>query len=127
MEEGEVLGRLVDARCDQNGIASLGGQTGLHGEVKDDIGNDPIHPRSRTQKLLLGSPLLFKFILLPVVQPLGLCVEPLVDLLRCANPLVDVSGFIDQVEHDVVLDRFAKLVGVDVASEHLEACRLVFL
>ena len=65
--------------------------------------------------------------LLPVVQPLGLGVEPGVDLLLRAQPLVDVARLVDQVEHHLILHRLAELVGVDVAAEDFEAGLLVLL
>ena len=68
-----------------------------------------------------------QLVLLPVVQPLGLGVEPRVDLVLGAEPLVDVPRLVDEVEHHLVLDRLAELVGVDVAAEHFQAGLLVLL
>ena len=38
-----------------------------------------------------------------------------------AKPLVDVSCLIEEIEHHLVLHPLTELVGVDVASEHLQA------
>ena len=64
------------------------------------------------------TPLLFELALLPVVQPLGLGLEPGVDLVFRPETLVNVARLIDEVQHDAVLDALAELVGVDVATEH---------
>ena len=48
--------------------------------------------------------LLLQLVLLPVVQPLGLGLEPGVDLVLGAEALVDVPRLVDEVEHDLVLD-----------------------
>ena len=65
--------------------------------------------------------LLLQLVLLPVVQALGLGLEPRIDLVLGAQALVDVPRLIDQVEHHPVFDAFAELVGVDVAAEDLQA------
>ena len=43
LEQGEILARLVDARCDQDGVAAFAGQTGLHAEIEDDVAHHPLH------------------------------------------------------------------------------------
>ena len=53
--------------------------------------------------------------------------EPGVNLLRRAQFLRNVARFIDEIEHHLVLDRLAELVGVDVAAEDFEAGLLVLL
>ena len=61
-----------------------------------------------------------QLIFLPVVQPLGLGLEPGIDLVFGAKALVDVPRLIDQVQYYLVLDALAELVGVDVAAEHFQ-------
>ncbi len=63
---------------------------------------------------------------MPVVESLGFGVEPGVDFGFGAEGLVDVTGFVDQVEDDVVFDGFAEFVGVDVFAEDFEAGLGVF-
>ncbi len=127
LEQLEILAGLVDAGRHQHGVAALAGQSRLDAEIEDDVADDALHARSRTEHVLHRAPLLFQFVLLPVVQPLGLGLEPCVDLVLRAKPLVDVAGLVDQVEHDLVLDRLAELVGVDVAAKDLQAGLLVLL
>ena len=79
------------------------------------------------EHVLHRAPLLLQLVLLPVVQPLGLGLEPGIDLVLRAEPLVDVPRLIDEVEHHLVLDALAELVGVDVAAEDFQAGLLVLL
>jgi len=72
-------------------------------------------------------PGLLQLVLLPVVQALGLGLEPLVDLFGGTQLLVDIPSLIDQIQHDLVLHRFAELVGVDVAAKYFQAGLLVLL
>ena len=69
----------------------------------------------------------FSSALLRSVMPLVLSFEPLVDLLRRGQVLVDVARLVAQIEHDAVLDGLIELVGVDEAAERLDAGRLVGL
>ena len=73
------------------------------------------------EHVLHRAPLLSQLLLLPVVQALGLGLEPGVDLVLRPEALVDVARLVDQVEHHPVLDAFAELVGVDVAAEDFQA------
>ena len=79
------------------------------------------------EHLLHRAPLLLQLVLLPVVQALGLGLEPGVDLVLGAEPLVDVPRLVDEVEHHLVLHRLAEFVGVDVAAEDFQAGLLVLL
>ena len=121
LEQREILARLVDARRHQDGVAALAGQARLHAEIEDDVADHPIHARAGAEHVLHRAPLLLQLVLLPVVQALGLGLEPGVDLVLGAEPLVDVARLVDEVEHHLVLDRLAELVGVDVAAEDFQA------
>ena len=44
-----------------------------------------------------------------------------------SQTLVDVARFIDEVEHNPVLDRLAELVGMNTTAEDIQAGRLVLL
>ena len=123
----KYLARLVDAGRHQDGVAALAGQARLHAEVENDVADHPIHARARAEHVLHRAPLLLQLVLLPVVQPLGFGLEPGVDLVLRAEPLVDVARLVDQIEHHLVLHRLAELVGVDVAAEHFQAGLLVLL
>ena len=68
-----------------------------------------------------------KFIFLPVIEPPGLCLKPCIDLFLGTKLLVDVTCFIDQVEHHFVIYSFAELVGVDVAAKNFQAGLPIFL
>ena len=127
LEQREILARLVDAGGHQDGVAALAGQARLDAEVEDDVAHHPLHARAGAEHVLHRAPLLLQLVLLPVVQPLGLGLEPGVDLVLRAEALVDVPRLIDQVEHHPVLHAFAELVGVDVAAEDLQAGLLVLL
>ena len=62
-----------------------------------------------------------------IVQPLGLHLEPLIDLGLRGHVLVDIARLIAQVEHDAVCHRLIEFIGVDVGAEHFEAGLLVGL
>ena len=49
----------------------------------------------------------------------------MVDLRRRAQRLIDVARLVNKIEHHAVFDRFAELVGVDVAAKDPQARRLV--
>ena len=76
LEQREILASLVDAGCHQHGVAAFAGQARLDAEIENDVAHHPLHAGAGTQHLLHRAPLLFQFILLPVVQPLGLRLEP---------------------------------------------------
>ena len=120
LEQREVLAGLVDAGGHENGVAALAGKTRFDAEVEDDVVHHPVHARPGAEHFLHRAPLILQLVLLPVVQPPGLGVEPGVDLVFGAKALVDVPRLIDQVEHDLVLDALAELVGVDVAAEYFQ-------
>ena len=73
-----------------------------------------------------GAPLFSECGFLPVVEGFGFGIEPGIDFALGAEGLVDVSGFVDKVKDDFILDGFAEFVGVDVASEDFEASGFVF-
>ena len=121
LEQREILARLVDARRHQDGVAAFAGKARLHAEVEDDVAHHPLHARLRAEHVLHRAPLLLQLVLLPVVQALGLGLEPRIDLVLRAKALVDVPRLIDQIEHHLVFHGLAELVGVDVAAEDLQA------
>ena len=127
LEQREVLAGLVDAGGHENGVAALAGKTRFDAEVEDDVVHHAIHARLGAEHFLHRAPSLFQLVLLPVVQPPGLGLEPGVDLVVRAKVLVDVPRLIDQVEHYLVLDALAELVGVDVAAEHFQTGPRVLL
>ena len=71
--------------------------------------------------------MLFQLFFLPVVQRLGFCVKPLVDLVLRAQLLVNVAGLVHQVQHHAIFHGFAEFVGVDVAAKYFQAGGFVFL
>ena len=73
------------------------------------------------EHLLHRAPALLELGLGEVGQPLGLGLEPLVDLLLRGDALVDVARLVAQVEHHAVPHGLVELVGVDVAAEDLDA------
>ena len=121
LKQREILARLIDAGRHQDRVAAFAGQPRLYAEIEDDVADHPVHAGARTEHVLHRAPLLLQLVLLPVVQPLGLGVEPGVDLVLGAEPLVDVARLIDEIEDHLVLDRLAEFVGVDVAAEHFQA------
>ena len=62
-----------------------------------------------------------------VGQPLRLQFEPLVNLRRGREALVNLPRLVTQVQHHAVPHRLVKFVGVDVAPENLDALLLVRL
>ena len=60
-----------------------------------------------------------------IVQPLCLCLEPLVDPLLRRDILIDVAGLVAQIQYHTVLDRLIILVGVYICAEDLDAFLLV--
>src|SRR5438094_8414423 len=60
-------------------------------------------------------------------NPLVLALEPRVDLVFRAEPLVDVARLVNKVENDSVLHAFAELVGANVPAESFQAGLLVLL
>ncbi|MNC37642.1 hypothetical protein D3C75_862130 [compost metagenome] len=62
-----------------------------------------------------------------VIQALGFGLKPLIYFFLRGDVLVNVAGLVAQIEHDAILNRFIKLVGVDVAAKHLDALLLVRL
>ena len=81
LEQREVFARLVDAGRYQDGIAPFAGQAGFGAEVKNNVGHHPVHTGLGAEHVLHRAPLLFQLLLLPVVQPFGLGVKPLVNLV----------------------------------------------
>ena len=93
LEQREILARLVDARRHQDGVAAFAGKARLHAEVEDDVAHHAIHAGLGTEHVLHRAPLLLQLVLLPVVQALGLGLEPRIDLVlgaqvagRCPAP-----------------------------------------
>jgi len=122
----EAAGR-VDAARYENGVAvpALQPVPGLHVEL--DVSDYLVQPVTSGQRLLYGAPALLELGLGEVGQPLGLQLEPLVDLrLRC-DVLVDVARLVAQVQHHTVAHRLVVLVGMDVGAEGLDAAALVGL
>ena len=120
-EQVVELARLVDAGADQHRVAAPVHQAGLGFHVEQDVVDDLLGSRLAGDDLLHRAPALLEFGLAEVGHALGLDVKPLVDLLRAGQVLVDVAGFVAQIEHHAVRDRFVELVGVDEGAEGLDA------
>src|SRR5262249_26146232 len=103
------------------------GQARLDAEVEDHVADYSLHARAGAEHLLHRAPVLFELVLLPVVQSPGLGFEPGINPVLGVQALVNVPRLIDQVEHYLVLHRFAEFVGVDVATKDFQASRFVFL
>ena len=98
---------------------------GLH--VEQDVVDDLPGAWLGADDLLHRAPALLQLGAGQVGHALGLGLEPLVDLLRRGQVLVDVARLVAQVEDDAVLDGLVELVGVDEAAEGLDARGLVGL
>jgi hypothetical protein len=85
--------------------------------VHQDVGLDLLKPRLARQDLLHGAPALLELGLGEGGEPLGLGLEPLIDLGRRGDALVDVARLVAQVEDHAVLHGLVELVGVDVAPK----------
>ena len=80
------------------------------------------------QDPLQGAPTLLQRRLAIGCQPLRLGLEPGVDLVRGADPLVDVARLVAQVQHHAVLHGLVEPVGLaDIGAENLERGPLVGL
>ena len=121
LEQLVILAGLIDAGSDQNGVAPLARQPRLATEIEDDVAHHPVHPRFGAEHLLQGAPMIFQLGLLPVVQSPGLGLKPGVDLLRRAEPLVDIPRLVDQVQYHPVCHALTEFVGVNVAAEDFPA------
>ena len=85
---------LADARSDgghQDRVAALARKARLHAEVEDDVARYPIYAGLRAEYLLHRAPVLLQFVLLPVVKPPGLRLEPGVDLVLGSEALVSTA------------------------------------
>lgn len=98
---------------------------GVH--IEEDVVGDAFEARLAGQHPLHGAPLLLELGLGEVGEALGLGLEPLVDLVLGSEALVDVAGFVAQVQHHLLAHGLVEAVGVDVAPEHLDAFPLVGL
>ena len=81
LEQLEVLARLVDARRHEDRVAPLVGEARLHAEVEHDVLHHALHARAGAEHVLHRAPLLAQGGLLPLVQALGLGIEPRIDLV----------------------------------------------
>jgi hypothetical protein len=126
LDQGDVGARLGDAGGHQEGGAACPGQARLDAEVEDDVVHHPLHARAGAEPVLHRAPGRLPLVLLPVVPPRGLGLEPGVDPVFGAEALVDVARFIDEIEHDAVLDALAELGGVHEAAADLQAGHPVF-
>ena len=80
LEQGEILARFVYASGHKDGVAAFVRKTGLHAEIENDIGNHLVHAGFGTEHLLHRAPLGFQFLLLPIIESLGFCIEPRINL-----------------------------------------------
>ena len=94
---------------------------GLHAEIEDDVAYHTVHTGFGAENVLHRSPFLFQLVLLPVVEGLGLGLKPGVDLGLGPQALVDIPSLVNQVKYDPVFNALAELVGVDIATEDLQA------
>ncbi len=121
------LARLKDAARHQHGVAVAVHQARAGGHVQQDVGDDDRKPILTGQHPLHGSPLLLELRAGQVIQPLGLGLEPLVDLVAVGQRLVDVARLIAQIQHHALAHGLIEFVGVDVAAKDLDAFLLVRL
>ena len=121
------LAGLVDARADEHGVAATVHEPRPRLHVQQDVVDDLPGPRLGADDLLHGAPALLELGPRQVGHALGPGGEPLVDLGRRRQLLVDGARLVAQVEHHAVLDGLVELVGVDEAAEGLDARRLVGL
>lgn len=112
---------------DEHGVAAPVHQTGLGLHVEQDVVDDLLGPWLGGDDLLHGAPTLFELGLGQVGHALGFDLEPCVDLRGAGELLVDVAGFVAQVEYDAVGDGLVELVGVDERAECLDAGGLIGL
>ena len=119
--------RFVDAARHQHRIAVTTAQSVAGRHVHLDVGNNLIQPGLAGEHLPHRAPALLELRLGKIGQPLRLGLEPLIDLGLRGDALIDVPGFIAQVEHHLVLHRLVESVSVDVAPENLDAPLLVSL
>ena len=120
----EAAGR-VDAVRHEHGVAApaLQAVTRLH--IDQDVVHDLLNPVPRARDLPHGAPLLPELRPGQVAEPLGLEIEPLIDLRLRRDVLVDVTRLVAQVQNHLVVHRLIVLVGVDVRAEDLDTALLV--
>ena len=117
----EEAARRVHAVRDQHGVAPPALQPVLRLHVDEDVVHDLVDPVPRTRDLPHRAPASAELSLSQVAEPLGLEIEPLVDLGLRGQMLVDVPRLVTQVQNDPVAYRLVVLVGVDVGTEGLYA------
>ena len=125
-EDLEELAGLGDRTRHQHCVAHPGVQAGFHLHIHDDVVGDLLQPVTARQHALECAPALLQRGLCDRGQPLGLGLEPRVDLARGTDPLVDIAGFIAQVQHHAVLDGLVKAVRfADIGPEGFQRCAFV--
>src|SRR5450755_899136 len=112
---------LVDARADKDGVAAPVHQPGLDLHVKQDVVDDLPRARFGADHLLHGAPAFLEFGTGQIGHAIGLGLEPLVHLGGRGQALIDVAGFVAQVEHHAVIHGLVELVGVDETAERCQA------
>ena len=127
IEQLKVTTSLIDAGSYEDGVAALTDQTWIERKVKDDVSDNSVHPRLRAEHVLESSPLALQFTLLPGVEIGCLGFKPLIHSCVRTQPLVDVTGFINQIKNYLVFHTLAELVGVNVTTENLQAGGLILL
>ena len=127
LEHVEEAAGGVDVVGDEDGVAvaTLQARTCLH--VEEDVAHDLGEAVARAEDLLHGAPALFELGQGVVGETTGLGLEPLIDLGLRGDALVDVAGFVAQVEDDTVAHSFVVFVGVDVGAEDFDAGAFVAL
>lgn len=127
LEAFVVFTGFVNAGNDEDGVTPIGVEARFNAEVEGDIGDDAIDARSGAKDFLHSAPFFAEGSFLPSVESFGFGIEPAIDFGFGAEFLVDVTGFIDQVEDDFIFDGFAEFVGVDVFAKDFEAGLSIFL
>ena len=115
----------VDAVGDEQGVAVAALEAALGFHVEHDVGDDLAQAVLGARHRPHRAPALFELGFGEIGQGRGLGLEPLVDLGLGSELLVDVPGFVAQVEHDFVAHRLVVFVGMDVRPENLDAAGLV--
>ena len=121
LEAFVVFAGFVNAGDDEDGIAPIVIQSMFDAEVENDVLNNAIDARSGTEDFLHGAPFFAEGGFLPVVESLGFGIEPGINFGFGAEGLVNVAGFVDQIEDDFIFDGFAEFVGVNVFAKDFEA------
>ena len=115
---------LIDGIGDQHRIPPPISERGLLPHVPADVPCDALDALLAGEEVLKLRPAVFQPLLGLRRQPLRLAGELGIEVLRVFKLLLDVTRFIAQIAHNLVLHRLIELVGVDEVTEVLSARQL---